>query len=95
MIHTGQFQSGLATTYGKNRTEIEDTWPRGMKLVSYERRREHSGTFVSGLSIRLWFLSVKETLTSSSEVKGKLCQRFQLRFSFSLFRRTGGFNDLK
>ena len=29
MIHTGQFQSGLATTYGKNRTEIEDTWPMG------------------------------------------------------------------
>ena len=41
-----------------------------------------TGAFVSGLSIRRCFLSAKETLTSSCELEGKLCQRFQIRFSF-------------
>ena len=38
------FQSGLATTYGKNRREIEDTYGQwGMKVVSdHFYRREHS-----------------------------------------------------
>lgn len=74
------FQSGLATTYGKNRREIEDTWPMGDESCFWPF--SSTGAFVSGLSIPRCFLSAKETLTSSCELEGKLCQRFQIRFSF-------------
>lgn len=79
------FQAGLATIYGKNRREIEDTWPMGNETCFWPSLS--TGAFVSGLSVRLCFLSAKETLTSSCELKGKLCQRFQIRFSLRLFRR--------
>lgn len=80
------FHSGLATTYGKNRRgNWGYIWPMGNESCFWPFLS--AGAFVSGLSIRRCFLPAKETLTSWCELKGKRCQRFQIRFCLSLFRR--------
>lgn len=79
------FSQVLLQLMEKTGGKLRIIWPMGNESCFWPFLS--AGAFVSGLSIRRCFLSAKETLTSSRELEGKLYQRFQIRFSLSLFRR--------